>query len=172
MHYEDLIERLKNGTKLPALQDLMNEAVEAIEKSQKELNLCRNELCLKCGNYKERHLGACDGCRWRRTMAEKDHISREAAIEAVCCACSMEGDFHKCVGYPQNSEWCEYMVSLRSIPAADVRPVVRGRWIKYAPHNSDMMTCSECEKYWILDGDQYDYHFCPNCGADMREATP
>ena len=26
---------------------------------------CRNELCLRCGAYKERHLGACDGCRWR-----------------------------------------------------------------------------------------------------------
>ena len=26
---------------------------------------CRNELCLMCGNYKRRHLGACDGCRWR-----------------------------------------------------------------------------------------------------------
>lgn len=25
---------------------------------------CRNELCLKCGDYKQRHLGACDGCRW------------------------------------------------------------------------------------------------------------
>lgn len=56
-----------------------------------------------------------------------------------------------------------------SIPAADVRPVVRGRWIKYYPHNSDMLTCSECEKYWILDGDQYDFHFCPNCGAWMEE---
>ena len=26
---------------------------------------CRNELCLRCGDYKQRHLGACDGCRWR-----------------------------------------------------------------------------------------------------------
>ena len=26
---------------------------------------CRNELCLYCGKYKERHNGACDGCRWR-----------------------------------------------------------------------------------------------------------
>lgn len=25
----------------------------------------RNELCLKCGRYKEAHNGACDGCRWR-----------------------------------------------------------------------------------------------------------
>ena len=26
---------------------------------------CRNELCLYCGKYKERYIGACDGCRWR-----------------------------------------------------------------------------------------------------------
>jgi len=25
----------------------------------------RNELCLKCGKYKEAHNGACNGCRWR-----------------------------------------------------------------------------------------------------------
>ena len=26
---------------------------------------CRNELCLRCGDYKRAHLGACEGCRWR-----------------------------------------------------------------------------------------------------------
>ena len=31
----------------------------------KELKDCCNELCLRCGQYRERHLGACDGCRWR-----------------------------------------------------------------------------------------------------------
>lgn len=25
---------------------------------------CRNELCWKCGKYKQAHKGACDGCRW------------------------------------------------------------------------------------------------------------
>lgn len=30
-HYEDLIERLRNGTKLPPLNALMNEAADAIE---------------------------------------------------------------------------------------------------------------------------------------------
>ena len=45
-----------------------NQAANAIEKlSQIETDLrdCRNELCLKCGQYKQKHLGACDGCRWR-----------------------------------------------------------------------------------------------------------
>lgn len=64
----------------------------------------------------------------------------------------------------------QYFISptaVEKIPAADVAPVRHGRWIKYAPDNSDMMTCSECEKYWILDGDQYDFRYCPNCGARM-----
>lgn len=26
----------------------------------------RNELCLRCGKYKEAHLGACDDCRFKR----------------------------------------------------------------------------------------------------------
>ena len=30
-----------------------------------ELRTCRNELCWRCGQYKSRHLGACDGCRWK-----------------------------------------------------------------------------------------------------------
>ena len=29
-----------------------------------ELHDCVNELCLKCGQYREEHKGACDGCRW------------------------------------------------------------------------------------------------------------
>lgn len=31
-----------------------------------DINDLRNELCLKCGKYKDAHLGACDGCRWRK----------------------------------------------------------------------------------------------------------
>ena len=33
--------------------------------AQSELKLCRDELCLKCGEYKMAHKGACDGCRWK-----------------------------------------------------------------------------------------------------------
>ena len=55
---------------------------------------------------------------------------------------------------------------LMDVPAADVKPVVRGKWI-----------------FDDFDGDGFDYqcpccsmyakkpsNFCPNCGADMREA--
>ena len=32
---------------------------------KKELAAMRNELCYLCGNYREAHNGACDGCRWK-----------------------------------------------------------------------------------------------------------
>lgn len=38
---------------------------EKIVKLQKELKQCRNELCLKCGDYRNAHLGVCDDCRYR-----------------------------------------------------------------------------------------------------------
>lgn len=36
-----------------------------VDRLQSELKNCRNELCLKCGWYKEAHIGACDDCRYR-----------------------------------------------------------------------------------------------------------
>ena len=49
----------------------------------------------------------------------------------------------------------------------DVRPVVRGKWtrIDYEPHGHDYK-CSACG--WKND---MPTHFCPNCGADMREES-
>lgn len=39
----------------------MRDLFTALQKKYKD---CRNELCLYCGQYKMRHKGACDGCRW------------------------------------------------------------------------------------------------------------
>ena len=36
-----------------------------LEQTQAERDVLRNELCCKCGNYREAHNGACDGCRWK-----------------------------------------------------------------------------------------------------------
>ena len=33
---------------------------------KKELAAMRNELCCKCGNYKQSHNGACNECRWEK----------------------------------------------------------------------------------------------------------
>lgn len=45
-------------------QEILKQSANAMERLSAELKLCRNELCLKCGEYKNRHKGACDGCRW------------------------------------------------------------------------------------------------------------
>ncbi len=37
-----------------------------IEELQKQLDAARNELCYKCGRYKEAHKGACCDCKWER----------------------------------------------------------------------------------------------------------
>jgi hypothetical protein len=59
-----------------------------------------------------------------------------------------------------------------SIPAADVAPVVHGRWIRPHWKNSNYCyDCSECggeamhrDYQWAKDGI---YPICPNCGARM-----
>lgn len=55
-------------TDIGAAETLMffaNSADEKVERLKRDLRDCRNELCLRCGNYKEAHKGACDGCRWK-----------------------------------------------------------------------------------------------------------
>ena len=43
------------------------EALQAkLEAVIAESKALRNELCLKCGNYRESHLGKCDWCKWKK----------------------------------------------------------------------------------------------------------
>ena len=44
-------------------KSLYNTAMGNVYRFSAMLKVCRNELCLHCGNYKEAHKGACDGCR-------------------------------------------------------------------------------------------------------------
>ena len=61
-----------------------------------------------------------------------------------------------------------------AIPAADVRPVVRGRWVKQSQDPLDgSFYCSAChEAIDIATGEETPIDrglfFCPGCGADMR----
>ena len=60
--------------------------------------------------------------------------------------------------------------SISDMPAADVAPVVHGRWI----YKGEYAVCTECGG---RSGTQYDgvepiplmTQFCPNCGAKMDE---
>lgn len=58
------------------------------------------------------------------------------------------------------------------IPAADVGPVVHGRWMpsRYEDCSEQFrrVKCSQCDQeayamaFYVVDG-----HYCPNCGAKM-----
>ena len=43
------------------------------DEARKELHEAKNELCYKCGKYREAHNGACDGCRWNGVSDGKEN---------------------------------------------------------------------------------------------------
>lgn len=49
-----------------ALSAEIEQLRKQLEQTQAERDAMRNELCCKCGNYREAHNGACDGCRWKK----------------------------------------------------------------------------------------------------------
>ena len=55
---------------------------------------------------------------------------------------------------------------IADIPAADVAPVVHGRWIEKEKYTFGIMyDCSLCENRILDNGHPWNY--CPNCGAKM-----
>lgn len=78
-----------------------------------------------------------------------DPIDRQAAIDAICKACSIVGDYHKCDGYPETSTWCEELVALRALPS-----VQQEQWIpcsKRLPKKAGKYYVSGGGKVWICE---------------------
>ena len=97
-----------------------------------------------------------------RTMDE--YIKREAAV-AVC-----DEQYKECL---RKSDFCGNTVAwnicadIKVIPAADVAPVVHGRWIHDGCRiegGIDWCHCSECGK---SDNFCARTNYCPHCGAKM-----
>lgn len=78
-------------------------------------------------------------------MSKREYIEREAALR----------------DWPLCDEPADAYQYIRSFPAADVRPVMRGKWIKI----NGLVACSECK-----ENPPRTYHnYCPKCGAMMEE---
>ena len=87
-----------------------------------------------------------------------EYIEKEAAIR------SLLNDSPEQVGYSRE----DAADCIRYMDAADVAPVVHGRW---EPGNPICPICGE-SKFKELDADiwaDWTPPYCPNCGADMRE---
>ena len=84
-----------------------------------------------------------------------EYIERGAAIELL---------------YYNADETCSAVVcDFEAIPAADVAPVVHGRW-EYIPQTLNTLSQLRCPfcRWWSLDPSiDGAYNYCPNCGARM-----
>ena len=86
-----------------------------------------------------------------------DCISRQAVINAIKNYASMLWEKY----YEQFPE-STILEMIQELPSVTPQPKV-GRWIYhdgYIPYKNE---CSECGKRFGTD-----FHYCPNCGADMR----
>ena len=53
---------------------------------------------------------------------------------------------------------------IEDAPTVEAKPVVKGNWIESKEECYWFTcTCSNCG-----ESEDFDYNFCPNCGADMR----
>ena len=117
-----------------------------------------------------------------------DYISREAAIKtimehtgmtpiaklaaetAICRIPASDVVARDCYDriLAENDTMREQLATIGKKPGDkmdDVRPVVRGTWLE-PDDDYGYLVCSMCEERSPNDER---WHFCPNCGADMRE---
>lgn len=91
-------------------------------------------------------------------MAE--YIDREAAFEAIT---DLAGKAPTCSAY--EAVW-KSARALKKVPAADVVPVVHGRWGtgRFNPETGNYEEqCTRCRNF----SKEYGKPYCPNCGAKM-----
>ena len=86
-------------------------------------------------------------------MPMADYIDREAAMDAI-------HNHYEVRNPEQNALMDEVSMLIFRLPAADVRPVVRGKWKQY--RKGIDLQCSRC--YWSTDFG-IPLNFCPNCGS-------
>ena len=90
-------------------------------------------------------------------MAE--YIERKAADNALSLSAANDKDKNR-------RTWAKAIYVLHDLPAADVAPVVHGRWIE----DHDYLKCPECDVMVKCDFTFFDignWNYCHNCGAKM-----
>lgn len=95
-------------------------------------------------------------------MAE--YIEREAAVNAIIAIMpsmsTPDGHGERDDLVLAAQKMCEDNIrEINNIPAADVTPVVHGRW---EPYRKNLGKCSECGEVVQIRS-----NYCPDCGAKM-----
>lgn len=91
----------------------------------------------------------------------KEYIEREAATRII----KEYGKIAIDVGEPfldPINDIVTISKYIANMPAADVAPVVHGRWLYVDTDTEQFFLCNRCKKkeYW-------ESNYCPNCGARM-----
>lgn len=73
-----------------------------------------------------------------------------------------ELEYVKCIV----SKFTEILTDENCTPTIDAQPVKHGKWQKKNLHGYPAVRCSECGVHY-----EYEYKFCPYCGAYMRGGT-
>lgn len=104
-----------------------------------------------------------------------DYISREAAIQFFYkWKDDLDKQIDHSVAYPHlrndykvcKTQLLDCIYVIKEMPAADVRPVVRGKWKHDGSDWKNRFICDQCGYKWFFEAEEA--RFCPNCGADMR----
>lgn len=85
----------------------------------------------------------------------KVYIEREDALKGL-----EDSDIGFCDDEPIQTRNSALKI-IQNIPAADVAPVVHGRWREM---DKGYYVCSACNTFITVN---YGYKYCPNCGAKM-----
>ena len=91
-------------------------------------------------------------------MAE--YIDREVAVKAFNNFDAGRADSPPCTLLTPE-EFAEYLYDL---PAADVAPVVHGRW----DENGNCTNCGRRAPFWSISSCYYKSPYCQSCGAKMN----
>lgn len=111
---------------------------------------------------------------WGGKMDRKSKMSSYIMREPTILAVNMAMDRFPYAKDPKRPEtyskynegWsdaCDYILGMiEAENIEDVAPVVHGRWLKNERFKQKRRKCSECG----FDSD-FEFNFCPNCGARM-----
>ena len=91
----------------------------------------------------------CTDCDKRKGKKRGKMVTLYEIGEAPCRSCGIH----------------DMLEEVEMYPAADVRPVVRGKW-RGIGKTGRIFVCSACDKTF-----PYKTRYCPNFGADMREES-
>lgn len=106
-------------------------------------------------------------------MAE--YIEKHKAVNLLT---SLENEFQQFKPFKgfENAMYrklCETEIAIGKLPAADVVPVVHGKWLNSTMLQSNQRICSVCKstvRQPSYDRGEYTlYPYCPYCTAKMRE---